>query len=90
MFPKNVRDSIEKANDIVNGPWPRVWRDRVPSQADEVWDVLEPARDHIESRTGQPFQREPNETPESIVNRVRDGVYNAVLGPGAVVPGPKI
>jgi hypothetical protein len=90
MFPKDIRDSIDKANDIVNGPWPPVWRHPVPSQADEVWDVLKPVRNRIEEHTGQPFQREPNETPESIVSRARDGAYNAVLGPGAVVPGPKI
>ena len=51
MLPKDVQDSTEKANDIVNGPWPRVWKNLVPSQADEVRDVLKPVRDQIEGHT---------------------------------------
>lgn len=67
MLPKSARDSIQKANDIVNDPWPPVWRYPVPSQADAVWEVLKPARDEIEGYTEQPFQRLPNETPGSMV-----------------------
>lgn len=90
MLSKNVRDSIDNANDIVNGPWPRVWKYPVPSQADEVWKILGPARDQIEASTKQPFQCLPNESPGSMVTRVRAGAFDAALGRSPVVPGTKI
>lgn len=62
-----------------------------PSQVDAVWDVLKPARDHIEAAGSKPIRRTPEDTPGSLVTAAHKEVVDLDLAQksaGQVKQGP--